>query len=408
MNPNVHRPPTTSRAPWLEPSALWAEVLHQTSRSITIDVGMPEQSRVALKVLCASLNAIGPRLHFFGKQRIRQRLLEALTMRVRLMQSFADHHEMGAIAVPRPIVIVAPFRSGTTYLHRLLSEDRRFRWVRPWESTYAPRGSSASLKGEAYLQQDERIELLRRDLANLYRRQPLLEQLHPVAVNEAEECFGFLESSMLSSSFMFYAPLCEYMAWLEDVNEKAWDSAYGHYRNHLRHLAWHLPGEHWLLKCPVHLWNLGAFRRICPDSLFVHVHRDPVKTVLSLCTLLRAHHELSLHDTNPREIGQLAMRFYQFALARAVNERRRAPAGGDVDLSLDELNRKPIPQIRRIFAAAGLVPDVKAEARMQKRASDYQHSAVRAGHDSLDSYGLQEGEIRELFSGYQSFADAAV
>lgn len=407
MNPNAHLSLPTSRAPWLEPSALWAEVLHQTSRSITIDVGMPEQSRVALKVLCASLNAMGPRLHFFGKQRIRQRVLEALAMRVRLMQSFADHHDIGAIAVPRPIVIVAPFRSGTTYLHRLLSEDRRFRWVRSWESTYAPRSMAMTLRGEAYLQQDERIELLRRDLGNLYRRQPLLERLHPVALDEAEECFGFLESSMLSPSFMFYAPVCEYMAWLEGVNEKTWDSAYGHYRNHLRLLAWHQAGEHWLLKCPVHLWNLGAFRRICPDALFVHVHRDPVKTVLSLCTLLRAHHELSLHETNPREVGQLAMRFYQFALKRAVNERRRAPSGGDVDLSLDELNRQPIPQIRRIFAAAGLEPDLKTEARMQKRVSDYQRGAVRADHDALDAYGLQEAEIRELFSDYQSFADMA-
>jgi hypothetical protein len=212
---------------------------------------------------------------------------------------------------------------------------------------------------------------------------------------------------MLSPSFMFYAPVCEYMAWLEGVSERAWDSAYGHYRNHLRLLAWHQPGEHWLLKCPVHLWNLGAFRRICPDALFVHVHRDPVKTVLSLCTLLRAHHELSLHETNPREIGQLAMRFYQYALKRAVEERRRAPTGGDVDLSLEELNRKPIPQIRRVFAAAGLTPDVKMEARMQKRASDYQRSAVRADHDKLDSYGLQESGIRELFSDYQSFADVA-
>lgn len=390
---------------WLDADALLAEVSQRTAAPA--DFAVPPVP--ALRALADAFNAIGSRLHFFGKQRIRRSLVEALCWRVRLAQALARHPGIAAQPLPRPIFIVGPFRSGTTFLHRLLAADPRLRWLRPWEATYAPRDVPERAAADSYLQQDPRIADLQRDLGNLYRRSPQLAQLHPVAANQAEECFGFLESALLSPSFLFHAPLFDYLDWLAAVDESAWDYVYAGYRDHLRLLNWLHPGERWLLKSPVHLWNLGALRRAFPDALFIHTHRDPLASVDSLCRLIAAHHALALHTVDAPETGRLAQRFYEIALPRALAARRAAPPGTELDLHIAGASpARTLAALEAVYAAAGLTPDPALEQRVQTEAATPEHAGAAPPAREPASFGLQADSLRALFAGYDSFTTAAV
>jgi hypothetical protein len=401
MDSTMQRPRAPATMSWLDPAGLWEEAQRRTG--IRQNAAAPPWT--ALETLCSSLNAIAPRLLFVGKQRIRQRIVDILVWRGRLAQALADHPEIAAMPVSRPVVIIGPFRSGTTFLQRLLAQATQFRWIRPWEVMYAPGTGIRRMDPELYLGSDERIERLQSDLRNLYRRQPELERLHPVAANEAEECFGFLETSLLSPSFLFYAPVFDYLEWLDCVDDTAWDAAYSQYKNHLRLLSWLLPGERWLLKSPIHLWNPAAFRRAFPDAVFVYTHRDPVENVLSLCRLIGAHHALAMATADPHEIGRLAWQYYERALPRAVSARRAAAARDEVDLSFAALMENPMTSIRKIFSAAGLEWDMQTENRIQHQLHSLGTSAPHKSSRSLEFFGLQETQIRTLFSDYDAFAE---
>jgi len=369
------------RTRWPDAAALWGQA----------------SPPAALAALCDALDAVAPRLHFLGKQRIRQRLVEALASHRQRIRAFADEPALAERALPRPIVIVGPFRSGTTFLHRLLSEDSRLRWLRPWESMYAARGG-----GSDYLQDDERIALLERDLRHLYRHQPALAQLHPVAPHEAEECFGVLEASFSSPSFLFLAPVESYLDHLAHADEAAWSLAYAEYADQLRLVDARHGGERWLLKSPVHLWNLAALTRALPGALLVHTHREPAAAVLSLCRLIHAHHGLAMAAPDPLEAGRSAWRFYAAALPRAVAARR---AGGrHLDLAFDAISRDPLAAVREVLAAAGLAPpSAETEARVRRRGATPAPSAPADTRD-LASFGLRAADVRSLFDDYAAFA----
>jgi hypothetical protein len=401
MDSTVHRPFAPAAISWLDPASLWEEAQRRTG--VRQNAAAPPWA--ALETLCGSLNTVAPRLLFVGKQRIRQRIVDLLAWRGRLAQALADYPEIAAVPVSRPVVIIGPFRSGTTFLQRLLAQATRFRWIRPWEVMYAPGTDITRINPETYLGSDERIERLQSDLRNLYRRQPELARLHPVAANEAEECFGFLETSLLSPSFLFYAPVFDYLEWLDHADDTVWDAAYGHYKNHLRLLSWLLPGERWLLKSPIHLWDPAAFRRAFPDAVFVYTHRDPVENVLSLCRLIGAHHALAMATTDPHEVGRLAWQYYECALPRAVAARRAAAARDELDLSFAGLMENPTASVRKILSAADLEWDTRTENRIRHQLQACGTSTPHKSARSLEFFGLQETRIRALFSEYDAFAE---
>ena len=44
-------------------------------------------------------------------------------------------------------------------------------------------------------------------------------------------------------------------------------------------------GTRWVLKCPDHVFALGAIKAVYPDARVVFVHRDPLRVLLSLSEL---------------------------------------------------------------------------------------------------------------------------
>jgi hypothetical protein len=385
---------------WLAAEPLWAAALDATGLRGRLapvpDEGLPQ--------LCASLNRQAPDLSFLGKQRIRNSLMQALQWRLRLEEAMTACPEVQQTAITRPILICGPFRSGTTYLHRLMAEDAQFRWIYPWQSLYAPRDEPLRAGIDAPQQRDPRIEILRRDLQNLYRRNSKLLRLHPVDVEKAEECFGFLESSALSPSFMFHAPVSEYLDWLAAVGETGWMNAYRRYRDHLRLLAWQQQDERrWLLKSPVHLWNVAAFRAAFPDALVVYTHREPFEAVHSLCRLLAAHYEVSRHRVDPQEVGRIAMQFYRAALPRAVASRHADANQASIDVQLVDLRRDPVVIVRAVYEAAGLTLSDQARRRIELRLEEKEGSHSGERDSDADTFGLNIDRIRELFAEYDSF-----
>ena len=78
----------------------------------------------ALETICAAFEAARPNQTTFGKIHAQRILLDALGKRLRLSEHLARYPEIRSVSLPSPVFIVAPFRTGSTFLHRLLAQDR--------------------------------------------------------------------------------------------------------------------------------------------------------------------------------------------------------------------------------------------------------------------------------------------
>jgi hypothetical protein len=361
----------------------------------------------ALHALCDSLAAT-TQLHFIGRRRAERLLLENLIKRIRLRQYLQQYPQISEIELARPVFLIAPFRTGTTFLHRLLAQDPAARAPRLWEALQAPPAEPQWRGDPAYFERDYRVPIARKYIEAREKLSPEIATIHPSGVDVPEECFGLLESTLLSHSFVFYAPVEGYLDWLDARSDQEWVECYRLYADQLRLLQWWYPGEHWVLKTPFHLWAVDAICEVFPDAVIVQQHRDPTRCVASYCSLTSFAYAPILTELDREQIGRLALRYLRDALARNVAARAKLPAARFVDIDYPQLMDDPMACVERVYAASGRELSTPARTAMGDYLRGEQRSHPQRRHDySLAEYGLSEDEVNAAFEDYAQLVGAS-
>jgi hypothetical protein len=358
-----------------------------------------------LRALAEGLEQASSQLHFIGRRRARKLLIETLVKRLRVDSHLRREPPIRDIRLAAPIFLVAPFRTGTTLLHRLLAQDPAHRTVRLWEALQAPPAEPLLRGDPAYFERDYRVDIARRYLETRERYSPLMAAIHPTHVDAPEECFGLIETSMLSHSFMFYAPVTSYLEWLDARSDEEWRAAYALYADQLRLLHWWWPAERWVLKTPFHMWAVDALSATFPDALIVQQHRSPAACVASFCSLVAEAYAPIVTKVDPRQIGRMSIRYLRQALARNAAARARLPAERFIDIDYVELKADPIGCARRVYAAAGTPLPEATEKRMRDWLESRENTrSGGADHRyALEDYGLEMSEVHAAFAPYAAY-----
>jgi len=333
--------------------ALLVRAEAEAGRRISLDA----LARDGLSCLSQDLAERGTSLSFLGRKFLQRALIDTLLKRAALTDV-----PLATRADPAPVFIVAPFRSGTTFLHRLLAQDARFRWLATWEVSQPP-----GQPGDEAAQ----IDAVARYIGHVARLSPDLGRLHPTDAMAPEECFGLLEPSFLSLSFLFWAPLPRYAAWLRDRTVQDWTLAYGHYAAGLRLRAARRDagGQRWLLKSPFHLCGLDGLMAAFPDARIVQLNRPAEAVMRTTAALLEANRSVFAPPRPPGETGvppetvTEAASLMQHALTRALAARAAIPTGQMLYLNYADLVRAPLETAEQIGRWLGLVPESGVRAR---------------------------------------------
>jgi len=357
-----------------------------------------------LRALSHALTTASDELNFISSRRAQRLLNETLVKRLRLEHYLEREPAIRDIQLQSPIFLVAPARTGTTFLHRLLAQDNSHRTLRLWEALQAPPPEPEYQGEPEYFKKDYRVAIARKYLMTRERYTPEIASIHPTDVDAPEECFGLLETSMLSHSFTFYGPITEYLDWLEDRSDEEWIEAYELYANQLRLLQWWAPGDRWVLKTPFHMWAIDALCSAFPDALIVQQHRNPSTCIASYCSLMAAAYGPIALNIDRKQIGQIAINYYRTALDRNVAARKKLGNEHFIDIDYSDLVSDPISCVRRIYEAAGAQLDVGTEKHISKWLNEQEKSRKHTKHQySLEDYGLSEDEVNEAFEEYNKF-----
>lgn len=395
------------RAPGQEPAAPLFDVpalLRLAARdSGDDDVAFLDQE--ALHVLCASL-AETTQLHFIGRSRAQRLLLQSLVKRVRLRQYLRRFPEIREQPLRRPVFLIAPPRTGTTFFHRLLAQDPAARSPRLWEALQPP-PPQPELRGDpAYFEQDYRVAMSRKAIGARERFTPNLPTIHPSGADEPEECFGLLETSLLSHSYLFYGPIIRYLDWLDARTHEEWVACYRLYADQLRLLQWWYPGEFWVLKTPFHLWAVDAICEVFPDAVIVQQHRDPLSCAASYCSLSAEAYRATMLKVDMTQVGSQALRYLRDALARNVAARAKLPPDRFVDFTYQDLMADPLGCAERVYAAADRPLGAAAREAMTAylEGQEKRHRHRRHAY-TLADYGLRDEDVLDAFDAYGAMVE---
>ena len=319
-----------------------------------------------------------------------------------------QHPEIEREEIARPVFIVGINRTGTTYLHRLMSRDGRFRALRLYE--YA----------EPVLSRDEYITVAgtpddpRRayaeDMLEASGIAEVFDGIHDIEIDEPEEDFPILRMAFASwiSTVRFHIP--EYGRWLATNSSR---NVYAHHRRTLQHFTWQRrqrePGRRgqWLLKMPFHLMELESLLETYPDALFIQTHREPTQFMGSWNSLVERLRSISSEPVPSHEFGAEQLAFMSGMLDKAVDFRLAHPELEDrwIDVDYFELVEDPFSVIRRIYEHFGWTLEQAAADAME----DWQfrqvekRSAEKRHRYALEDYGLTPDAVNAAFVRYRDF-----
>jgi hypothetical protein len=337
-------------------------------------------------------------LHELGEQIVTGEIVEYLSTRLGILEWRKQHPEVADADVVPPIVIVGQARTGTTILHDLLAQDPANRLPITWEVD-----SPLPPPETATFDTDPRIAASQALLEGVELVIPGFQAMHPMGARLPQECVRMTGGDFRSMIFPTQYRVPSYARWLIDEADMA--PAYRYHRIFLQHLQSRHPAARWILKSPGHLWCLGALLNEYPNALMVQTHRDPLRIIASLSSLMSVLRRLGSDDISVPDIADEFAGYLVEGLDRSVAARTEGviPADRVVDTQFRSFLADPFATIHEIYDKLGLELTSEAEQRMRAFLADNTTEKHGGHHYTWTDTELDEGEWREKTRGYQEY-----
>jgi hypothetical protein len=323
--------------------------------------------------------------------------------RLRMHDLLEKHPEIHDVEIPRPIIVLGLPRSGTTHLVNLIAADERLRSMPLWEGQEpVPRPGFENLPKE----QDPRWQRCEAAWQAFRTSSPLIAAMHPMAPDHIHE-----ELELMAPTFTSYNQEWAVRApkWRDYYLAHDQTEHYAYMKTGLKILQWYKPREHWVLKCPQHLEQMGPLVTSFPDATFVVTHRDPVSVIQSAATMLS--YGARMTHTSPRPdwyFKYWSDRVHKL-LTASVRDRHLLPSERCVDVLFHEFMADDIATVERIYEVAGL--PMTQDSRAQMDAYMEAHPRGKDGqvvYDVRKDFSADPTEVRAPFDFYMNEFDVRV
>ena len=276
---------------------------------------------------------------------------------VRVYERFRFAKEIEQIDIPPPLFVLGHWRSGTTFLHDLLSIDNRFAYPTLYQATF-PHG---------FLTTERLVGRLMRPLMPPHRPQDNMK-LDPAAAWEDENvmCAQGFRTPYLGWAFPHR--INYYDQFLTFANASPDDVAQWktYFRLFLKKLAFK-HGKPLILKSPPHTARIKLLLELFPDAKFVHICRDPYavfqssvhsfKKVMPICRL---------QPTDIIDWDERVLSLYRELYDAFFEQRHLIPAANYHELRFEQLEADPIAQMRKLYDALSLPPFEQVEPDLRR------------------------------------------
>ena len=333
-----------------------------------------------------------PNISIVGRLMYRRTSRSILKSRQKVIQHYESNRQFieATGRLDKPIIITGGYRTGTTLLQRLMSEDPQSRspFMFELESPTPP-----LLTGNDPLS-DPRIARSNSFLnaANLFTPGflPAMAESHLMSATEKEESFI---ASLLHHGLDVTQAANAGMAFIKLLNDPSFAPAIFRYeRLFYTMLDAYCPApSHWILKAPSYAPYFGGIFDEYTDARVVLMHRTPLEALPSACRLFETVCLPGNVDGsfNKHRFGEFIENAWSGCLSAPLEFRRNHPERESqiFDCRYDDLVSDPIAMVKKIYAYFGIDCCTGFEQRMREY-MDKNGQGKHGRHKySLEEYG---------------------
>jgi hypothetical protein len=366
-------------------------IINQAKHRTQLTEFGPDQFIEPLNVLINSINTEA-HLTEAGEAAQTERLINALSNRLRKQHLLRTHLEIHAETVSVAVVITSLPRTGSTMLQRLLGASPLLTATHWWETIFP-----LPLEGETRFEHHLRLQHARALIAMIMGAAENIETMHPMDPLAHDEDLMIVEQSFVSTmpEAMMYVP--SYGAYVLSADD-SW--VYEELTDYLKILQWQSParaGRKWILKSPNHMQHVPRILAQFPEALMVMTHRDIVQVMGSWFSLAESLRRADSSADVTRE--NVAHWIHRWRTGLQTTQRARATAPDRfVDVAYTDLLAEPLSAATTIHTRAGLPFDAATRNALQAWLAANPRDARPSHRYALADYGLDEATLRETFA----------
>ncbi len=394
----------------LEPDLLEAQAgAYADEMKISFEDAYPDWLLQGMQQLVIALNRPAAELRDSRRHVVAFGLNRLLRENAALARERKQYPQIKNEQIRKPVFILGINRTGTTFLHRLLSRDPRFWSLKTYELVDAviPDADYASVAGT----QNDPRRLYARDYFDAWGLPQALDGIHEIEIDEPEEDLKLLNLAFASWTSTAFLRTPGYDEWLIEAGS---DNAYHHHRQIMQHFNWQRreaqsPGraKNWIFKMPFHLMELETLLKVYPDACFIQTHRAPIEFMGSWISLVRQMRSLEFRSQPQMELGLEQLNTMSTMMKRAIDFRNNHPELQNrwIDIDFSELVNNPITAVANIYKSFNWTLSQNAIQSMNTWIiKQTQHRKSAPGHIyQLSEFGLTPQMVNNAFDLYLEF-----
>jgi len=319
-------------------------------------------------------------------------MMTSLLSPFRWYEAMKFNKKLDDVKLPPVLFIIGHFRSGTTFLHYLMGQDRNLAYVSTLE-TMAP---------EVFLGWEKLFgEMVKKRLPD---KRPM-DDLEMHAGLPYEEEYAIANMCQQSFYHAWYFPkkwdyyFRKYVLF-EGINEKEkrrWRNAYIRL---LKKIAYKHDGKMVLLKSPVNTGRIKELLEIFPDAKFLHIYRNPYRVYLSTWKLYKKILPIfSFQHIEVEELDEHIITFYKEVYRKYLRERNMIPEENLIEISYETFYTNPLKNLEVIYEELDIGNFSEAEPYFRKFAEKYKNYTP-------DKYTMDDGMRERIYDEWKFAFDA--
>ncbi len=263
------------------------------------------------------------------------------------------------VKVVSPLFIVGHWRSGTTFLHYLLGQDKNLAYVSTFE-TMAP---GMIIENEKFFK-----DIVKNHLPD---KRPM-DDLELNADLPYEEEYAVANLSPYSFYHGWYFPkrMRQYFrqyVLFENLNDGIKDRWMEVYNYFLKKITYKNKGKRIMLKSLVNTAKIPILLEMYPDAKFIHIYRDPYKVYLSTWKLYKKILPIfSFQHVSSEQLDREILFNYRALFERYLEDRKLIPKGNLIEISYEDFVKNQVKTIEAVYAKLGLEGFEKAKPAFER------------------------------------------
>lgn len=281
--------------------------------------------------------------------------------------------------IVKPVFILGHPRSGTTYLHFVLSKDPGLAYC----TTYEALIPNIFLTGGKLLKSliaPAMPEHRPQDKMKIEIDSPMEEEFAMANISQTSFMHGFYFPEGMAENFS------ESVVFEKDAKKNA-----AHWKRHfhffLKKLTYKYPGRTLLLKSPANTGRLKEIYELFPDARFIHIHRNPYDVYLSTERLYERILPLTaFQKVDSEKVKSYIIDAYEKMYRKYLEDKKGVPENQLFEMRYDDFIDAPVAQLQKVYDHLKMEGFEEAVAHFRKEiknAKNYRPNAYDAISDDV-------------------------